>query len=523
VDGEFLADIPLANGSASYTFTGTLIPIQHTVTATYNGDSNYASRSFSVSHTVSPPTYATQTVLTAAPSTILASQTVRLSAVVTSAVSVPAGVVTFLDGSASIGSATIDSAATAHFDTALLAPGVHSLAATFQGFTENGFNGGTSSYVAAIFSPSTSAATTETVNAIATGATLTSSPTTVTAGAVVNFTAQVSSNSGVPYGGVSFYDGTVLLGTLPLNAGGNTTFSTASLVAGSHSITAAFNANGPFAGSISAPVSISVLAAAATARATLVSLAPEMNPPNSSSTLVATVSSPEGSPAGTVTFLDGGTILGTAVTDLSSNAVLRVGTLGSGIHNFTTSFSGGPEFSPSVSPALYNFWPETGPGFTMTLGSRTLRVTPVRSESLQVRIEPLSSFGQQVQLSCAGGLPEGHACLFSPNTLNGKGISTLKIGRMAEIGEGHSGKPPTNRLTFGLFTLVLLGSLARRSRGLLLFVILCSLGLISGCGAASSSGSSTQRLVLTIRAESGTGPDTIVHSTQVTLIMPNSK
>jgi len=522
LDGAFLADVPLANGAASYNFTGNVIPIQHTITATYNGDSTYGARTFSVSHTVQPPTYATQTVLTAKPSVIQASQTVRLAAKVTSPVSVPAGVVTFLDGLATLGSATIDASGIAYFDTALLGPGTHSLSARFDGFTQYGFNF-TIAYVAAVFSSSTSSPATIVVNADATSTTLSSSATSPTAGTVVTFTANVSSAVGVPFGGATFYDGNSILGTSSLKADGTSAFSTASLSTGAHNITAAFNANGPFAGSTSAPVNVSVSAAPAGALATLVSLAPEMNPANSSATLVATVSSLKWSPAGTVTFLDDGTILGTAVTDLSANATLPVGALGSGIHNFTASFSGGPEFSPSVSPALYNIWPETGPGFTMTLGSRTLRVTRMGSESLQVRIEPLSGFEQQVKLSCTSGLPEGYVCLFSPNTLDGKGISTLKIGRMAEIGEWDSGKAPTNGLTFGLFSLVLLGILARRSRGLLLLVILCSLGLISGCGTTSSSGGSTRRLVLTIRAESGTEPDPIVHSTQVTLTIPTAK
>jgi len=74
----------------------------------------------------------------------------------------------------------------------------------------------------------------------------------------------------------------------------------------------------------------------------------------------ANVSAPKG-PTGIVTFLDSGTILGTAVTNQSGLATLRVGTLGSGFHSFTASFAGASEFAPGASPALYDQWPETGP------------------------------------------------------------------------------------------------------------------------------------------------------------------
>ncbi len=447
----------------------------------------------------------------------------RLAAHVTSAVPIPSGVVTFLDGSATLGSASISSSGIAYFDTALLAPGVHSLAAKFQGFTKYGFNF-TTAYVAAIFSPSTSSPATIVVNADATSTTLSSSATSPTAGTAVTFTANVGSAAGVPFGGATFYDGSSILGTSSLKADGSSTYSTASLSTGTHSITAAFNANGPFAGSTSAPISISVLAAPAMALATLVSLAPEASPSDNSSSLVANVSAPKGAPTGIVTFLDSGTILGTAVTNQSGLATLRVDTLGSGFHSFTASFAGASEFAPGVSPALYDQWSETGPGFTVTLGARTLSVKSPGSQSLQINIEPLSAFRQQLQLSCAGGLPAGYDCTFSPGTLNGGGVSTLTIQPIATSAQGSSRMAPLYRLTFGVLSFALLGSLTRRSRGLLLLVMATCFPLcfLNGCSTAFSE-SGTQRSVLTIRAESGTGPEMIVHSTQVTLILTHAK
>jgi len=520
IDGAFVAAVPLANGIAAYSVTSTLIPIQHTIVATYDGDSVYAPKNFAALHSVLPPTYVTQTALAASPATVLASQTVRLVATVTSTPPVPSGIVTFLDGTNTLGAAVVDSTGSAYHDTALLSIGTHTLTASYQGFTQAGFTGN-SSYTAAIFSPSISSPTGVVVNANATTTMLSSSTTSPTAGTVVTFTANVGSATSVPFGGATFYDGSSALGTSALKADGSATFSTASLTTAAHSITAAFNANGPFAGSTSTPINISVQAAAATALTTLVSLAPEASLADDSSTLVASISSSRGLPAGTVTFLDSGTILGTAVTGQSAIATLRIGTLRSGMHNFAASFSGGSEFAPSVSPALNDQWPKTGQGFTVILGARTLRITPAGSEPLQITIEPLSTlWQQQVQLSCASGLPHGYECTFSPSMLNGKGVSTLTIRRIAKTAATLLERAPLFGFIFGLVSFVLLGSLARCSRGLvfLAMVICCSLGFLCGCGAAHS-GIDSQRSVLTIQAISGTGPEVIVHSTQVTLVM----
>ena len=327
VDGAFVATANMNGGSASYTDSTSLVAGQHTIIASYSGDSRYAARSFSVVHTIQPPVYATHTTLAVSPLTVLASQTVRLLATVTSTPPVPAGVVTFLDGTSTIGSASVNSSGNAFFDTALLGPGTHALSATYNGYTQVGFTGTGASYTAAIFSPSTSAAASVVVNVDGTSTTLSASSTSPTAGTVVTFTANVTSAAGAPFGGVTFYDGSTALGTSGLQANDSASFSTASLSAGTHSITSAFNANGPFAGSTSPIVSVSMSPAPANALATVVSLAPETNPADGTSTLAANVGSLTGAPRGTVAFLDSGTILGTAETDRSGVASLQVGML----------------------------------------------------------------------------------------------------------------------------------------------------------------------------------------------------
>lgn len=515
VDGDFLATTPLASGTASYNVTETLIPVQHTIVATYNGDSTYAPKSFAVLHTVAPPTYPTQTTLSATPATILASQTVRLTAGVSSTPAVPAGIVTFFDGSSSLGAANIDSSGSAYLDTALLSTGTHSLTAIFQGFTEPGFTGNSTSYTAAIFAPSKSAPVTEIVSSDATTTSLSTSSASPTAGTVVTFTADVSSTVGAPFGSATFYDGSSPLGTMALKADGSATFSTASLTTGSHNITAAFTANGPYAESSSSGITISVSAPPAGASSTVVSVIPEPNS-TGNSTLVANVGALEGSPVGVVTFLDNGLILGTATTDASGFARLQLASLGSGIHRLTASFVGGQGFAPSVSPEIRDQWPASGPGFTLRFEAHSLTVVSGESKSLLIQIIPSSNFAEPINFSCPQGLPSRYYCAFSPSPVIGGGFTNVTIRRSTGRVEFGQEAWAWAGLALLLALLSPSGTVARRRFSFVTMVVfLASLPVLTGCGGLPPR--HWQPFVVTIRAASGAGSSRIVHSGQVIL------
>jgi Bacterial Ig-like domain (group 3)/FG-GAP-like repeat len=515
IDGGFLATVALANGTAIYNYANTLIPGQHTIVAGYNGDTTYASSSFSYQHVIQPPTYSTKTTLTATPTTILASQTVRLLAHVSSTPAVPGGDFTLLDGTASMGAVPVDASGNAYFDTALLSPGTHSLAAKYDGFTQQGFTGSDTSYTKAIFAASTSPAVVVAVGADATMTAVSFSAASPTAGTVITFTAMVSSSAGVPFGGATFYDGTSPLGASGLQSDGSATFSTASLSTGTHTITATFNANGPFAGSTSSPINVTVSAASANALPAFVSLTPSINPSSSGSTLVAVVNTPKAIPGGNVTFLDGGVILGTAQTNESGIASLRVAALASGTHSLSASFGGRADVAPSVSPTILDEWPETGPGFNVSLGASTMNVAPSSSDSLNIAVVTLPGFAQPVQLSCSAGVPAGYSCHFSPDVLNAGGTSILTI-RASTNNTGKSPNPiALYAITAGLFALVFLGRPSRRSQTIVVLFLLCFAGALSGCGTSSFAEKRVKTVVLTIRAVSGSGVDAIVHSAQI--------
>lgn len=94
----------------------------------------------------------------------------------------------------------------------------------------------------------------------------------------------------------------------------------------------------------------------------LVSLSSSVNPVilGANTTLTATVSSPCGTPTGTVTFMDGSTVLGTVALNSSGVATLAVSFSTAGSHPITVSYPGAGYFQAA------NFF--AGPRYTYNVG-----------------------------------------------------------------------------------------------------------------------------------------------------------
>ncbi|WP_342616812.1 Ig-like domain repeat protein [Rhodoferax sp. GW822-FHT02A01] len=120
----------LVSGVATFS-SNSLAVGSHSITAAYAGDTNNAaSTSSALSQTIQAPTVASTTVLNASQTSITAGEQVTLSAAVSG--SSPGGQVSFLDGSTSLGSATL-SGGIASFSTTALAAGTHSITASYAG------------------------------------------------------------------------------------------------------------------------------------------------------------------------------------------------------------------------------------------------------------------------------------------------------------------------------------------------------------------------------------------------------
>jgi hypothetical protein len=189
------------------------------------------------------------------------------------------------------------------------------------------------------------------------GVLLNANPTTTTLGSSTNpsvfgqfvtFTATVSPASGTATGTVVFYDLSTELGSATL-ANGSASISVSSLVAGSHSITAAYQGAGAFV-----PSTSTVLNQAVNRASTVTSLLSSANPAKVKQivTYTATVTSQYGGAAsGTMTFQDGGATVGSVM--LSGNqAAYHTSYSTKGVHSITATYSGDANNGGSPSPVL---------------------------------------------------------------------------------------------------------------------------------------------------------------------------
>ena len=222
-----LGTVALSNGSASLQ-TSSLSVGSHQISATYGGDSTYASStSNTVTQTVNSVTAAaTSTTITgSSPNPSIYGQSVTFTAQV-SASGTPTGTVNFYDGTTLLGSSLLNGSGAATFSTSALAAGTHNtITAAYAGSTN--------------FAASASANFTQTVNQASTATTLTSNKNPANHRQAITFTATLSPSAATGY--VTFYDNngsTQLSGPVALS-GGKASFS-AKLSSGTHSITAVF-------------------------------------------------------------------------------------------------------------------------------------------------------------------------------------------------------------------------------------------------------------------------------------------
>src|SRR5262249_29105179 len=155
-----------------------------------------------------------------------------------------------------------------------------------------------------------------------------------------------------PAGFVPFRAGDSLLGPALVDANGQATFTT-SLGVGNASLTASYTGTGNFVNSTSAAAALTV-----TRASTAVALTSSVNTAaaGQSVTFTATISvlAPGmGLTSGTVTFMAGNTVLGTAqVTPFSGTARFTTSFAATGGHTITAVYSGDVNFLGSNSQAL---------------------------------------------------------------------------------------------------------------------------------------------------------------------------
>ena len=323
-----------STGAASFT-TSSLTVGNHSITASYSGDSNFNANSSSVFTQIVNLDVSTVAV-NVSPNPSVFGQPVVATATVSATApgaGTPTGTVTFLDGLTNLGSANLVNSQ-ASFTISALASGQHSIMATYGGdgsFSQN------------------SAVTGLTVNKASTTTSLSSSANPSNFNQAVTFTATVSAvapGAGAPTGTVTFSEGGSSIGTATLDSTGAASFTTSSLAAGTHAITASYAGDANFNASTS---TLSQIVGKSAATVTLNSSAnPSVFGQGVTFTITVAPASGSGTPTGAVMLQDGGSTMST-LNLVNGQASFTTSSLAVGSHSITAAYNGDANFSAASS------------------------------------------------------------------------------------------------------------------------------------------------------------------------------
>jgi hypothetical protein len=397
-----LGTSPLVAGTATFSIP-TLIAGTHPITAVYSGDSNFnGATSAGISQVVNKaPTV--ESVFATPPTGVTVGSSVTFTTLVNTGALLPTGSVTFMDGATTLGTGTVASATATNLlpyssdftqwtsaSAGVAAPtvaagtlgpdGANSATTLTYPATTGGNKSGlqltatgtfANQQMAVSFWANSSTSTVLTVN-LADGASANVQTATETTSAtwqrfVVPFTmaAGAGPNAIVSIQAVNEAAGAVAIygaqleqaatagvyvmttGASAAGTGGIATYTTSSLLGGSHPVTGVYSGDSNYlgnTGALNSPLTVGQGTAAAV-------LASSLNPSNygQSVTFAATLSGPDATPTGTVTFLDGATTIGTGTLDASGKATMSISSLVVGTHPITAQYGGDTNFGTVTS------------------------------------------------------------------------------------------------------------------------------------------------------------------------------
>lgn len=363
--------------TASYANT-TLGAGVHNITVDYVGNANNnASSAPAITQTISGKAVTT-TALTSDANPSNFAQNITLTATVSTTGTgiAPTGNVTFKNGTATLGTASLTDGV-ASFATSTLAAGVRNLTAVYAG---DAFN-----------ATSTSTVLAQTVNKLASAASLVSASNPVVVGNPTVLTATITGYA--PTGNVSFKSGTATLGTVALGGSGDTrtaSFTATIPTGGDKSLTAVYAGDTHNLGITSAVVIQTVNKVDTTA-----SVTSTLESATQGQSVTFTASVTGYNPTGNVIFKDGATTLATKALTGTGNtrtATYANTTLGVGVHSITADYIGNTSNNASSSNAV-----------SQTILSKAATTTELSSD-----INP-SGFAQNITLSATvtGSTPTG--------------------------------------------------------------------------------------------------------------------
>ena len=477
--------------------------------------------------TTNPPNAtlkATTTTLTGTPSAALYSTSVTLSALVSagSGTSAPTGKVTWIDGTVSLGTATLDSNGRASLTTTTLSNGTHTLTALYSGDST--------------FAASTSAAVSLTVAQATSSATLTSSVSTVTVGGSATLAVSIGHAGGTntPSGTVTLRDGSAVLSTATLREA-SATFPLSGLSQGTHTLTAAYSGDAIYLPTTSNVLTITVNKPAAVLTIAMPPMALAGSVPPVRVTVAPALPGTAATPTGTVLLQDGARTLGT-VALVNGTGTLAVSDLATGAHTIAASYSGDSTFDAAgTGPTTVSVldFSIAGPG---TQADITVSAGAATGNSATLMLTPgTGGFPLNVAFVC-NGAPSGATCTVTPGAVTPGNAAVPVTITVLTTAPASSRSVQAAAAWFGLPLFgLLMRRRTRRSVPVLLVIValpLLFLTGITGCGtgvsgsAASSTTTTTSigtvgtpagRSTLTVQAVATSNGAMLTHTATVTL------
>jgi hypothetical protein len=347
-DGSTIIGIGSLNqvaGDDQATFSTSALAVgSHAISAVYEGDSDFLTSTGTLNQTVNQDPSVT-TVTQNGQS--VQGQSISFTATVAAAppgAGTPTGGVIFEINGAPFGpTGTLVNGSATSAALSDLTPGTYLATALYSGDTN--------------FLPSNGSAG-QIVNPASTSTNLAVSPSQPVLGQPVTLTATVTptgAGTGTPTGSIHFYDGQTLIGSVPLNAQDVATLGGLLPSTGAHAYSAVYPGEYDYAGSTSNTATTTVGGIATTT-----TVASSANPSQfgAAVTFTATVAPASNAgpgPAGTVTFTDGSTTLGSGALSTSGGtyrASFTVSDLAVGSHAITASYAGDADYLGSASSAL---------------------------------------------------------------------------------------------------------------------------------------------------------------------------
>lgn len=235
---------------------------------------------------------------------------------------------------------------------------------------------------------------------------------------------------------------------------------------------------------------------------TQLSVAAEEGDTRTRATFTAHVNAPgnPGTPAGSVSFRLGTTMLGAALLDENGYATYTADSIPQGTQQVVAIYDGSPNFATSTSPARpLDSVTSALPDYTITPSATTLAIKAGQYGTISINLTPEHGFNQIVSYSCSG-LPLATTCTFTPQQaiVDGKDtvVTTLNVqttaitGGKAQMGPvpiAPSGNRPFYAIVLpGVLALVGLGAARRRLPGLRM-ISLAVLLAVSGLGLGACS------------------------------------